>query len=248
MADQLLPGRAAAAGLNVGQVETRIVLVRHGESLAQERRVVGGHDGCQGLSDRGRAQVRALRDRLAASGELAGTSALYSSVMARAAETADILAPALDGLTVRRDCDFCENHPGEGDGLDVEEYDRRWPFPESWTVDTRRDPGSETFGEMGARVRRALDTLVERHQGETVVVACHGGVVVHSLLRWLDIDPVGTRTRAWLNPINSSLTEWRIGRPRSWALPVELVRFNDHAHLQGALTPRRWRENQSSTA
>jgi probable phosphoglycerate mutase len=148
---------------------------------------------------------------------------------------------------VRRDCDFCENHPGEGDGLDIEEYDRRWPFQPPWTVDSRRDPGSESFGEMGQRVRRALDALVERHRGQTVVVACHGGVVVHSLLRWLDIDPAGMRTRAWLNPINASLTEWRLGRPRSWALPVELVRFNDHAHLRGTLAPRRRPQNRSST-
>ena len=231
--------------------ETRIVLVRHGESLAQQRRIVGGHSGCRGLSDRGRAQVEALRDRLADSGELAGATALYSSVMARAAETADILAPALDGLAVRRDCDFCESHPGEGAGLDIEEYNRRWPFPASWTPDSRRDPGGESFREMSERVGRALDTLIERHRGETVVVACHGGVVVHSRLRWRDVDPGGRASRAWLDPINASLTEWLIVPRRSWGLPVELVRFNDHAHLRGELAHRRRRplaEKQSSPA
>ena len=223
--------------------ETRIVLVRHGESLAQHHRLIGGHR-CQGLSDRGRAQVEALRDRLADSGELAAASAIYSSLMARAAQTADILAPALaglDGVDVRRECDFCESHPGEdADGLAVDEYDRRWPIPEAWTVHTRRDPGSETFQEMHERVGRALDTLVERHRGQTVVVACHGGVVVHSMLRWLGID-FTRRERAWLNAVNSSLTEWRIAPNPFWPdrLPVELVRFNDHAHLRGALAPRR---------
>lgn len=219
---------------------TRIVLVRHGESLAQERRVVGGHDGCKGLSERGRRQVGALRDRLAGSGELAGATTLYSSVMARAVETAQILAPALGDLAVESDCDFCENHPGEGDGLDVEEYERRWPFPEDWTPRSRRDPGGETFEEMGGRVRRRLDALIERHPGETVVVACHGGVVVHAMLRWLDIEPAD-RNRAWINPVNSSLTEWHFAANPFWkdTLPVELVRYNDHAHLHGELAPRR---------
>jgi probable phosphoglycerate mutase len=228
--------------------ETRIVLIRHGESLAQQHRLVGGHRGCKGLSDRGRAQVEALRDRLAHSGELAVTTALYASVMARAAQTAEILAPALDGLDVRRECDFCENHPGEGDGLDVEEYDRRWPMPAGWTIDSRRDPGSESFREMSDRVGRALDALADRHPGETVVVACHGGVVVHSMLRWLGID-FTTGDRAWLNAVNTSLTEWRIApNPfRPDRLPVELVRFNDHAHLIGDLAPRR-RPKQSSPA
>ena len=44
---------------------TRIVLVRHGESRAQELGILGGHDGCTGLSDLGREQVGRLRDRLA---------------------------------------------------------------------------------------------------------------------------------------------------------------------------------------
>lgn len=218
---------------------TRVVLVRHGESLAQERRVVGGHLGCKGLSERGRRQVTALRDRLTGTGELAGASALYSSVMARAVETAQILAPALGDLEVRPECGFCENHPGEGDGMDVAEYDRRWPFPADWTPRSRRDPGAESFEEMGERVRTGLDALIERHPGETVVVACHGGVVVHAMLRWLDIAP-DDRERAWVNPVNSSLTEWHFSPNPFWkdTLPVELVRFNDHAHLHGDLAPR----------
>ena len=221
---------------------TRIVLIRHGESLAQQRRVVGGHTGCKGLSDRGRAQVEALRDRLARTGELTDATALYSSVMARAVQTAEIVAPALDGIEVQRDCDFCESHPGEGDGLDVDEFDRRWPMPAQWTPDSRRDPGSESFTEMNERVIRRLNVLVEQHPDETVVVACHGGVVIHSVFRWLGVDPAGQASRAWLNPRNSSLTEWRFGSGPSWALPIELVRYNDHAHLasfRGYLRSRR---------
>src|SRR5215218_4057333 len=96
---------------------TRIVLVRHGESLAQELGFLGGHRGCQGLSARGRVQAGALRDRLAATGELADASALYASEMLRAIETAEIIRPALGELDVISDCDFCEGHPGDADGM-----------------------------------------------------------------------------------------------------------------------------------
>jgi probable phosphoglycerate mutase len=226
----------------VGQ--TRIVLVRHGESLAQERRVVGGHAGCAGLSELGVRQVEALRDRLAASGELADAAALYSSVMARAVQTAQILAPALGDLEVQQDCAFCEGHPGEeGDGLSWVEYDKRWPVSAEWTPETRRDPGSESFADMRARIMTRLDVLAQRHPDETVVVACHGGVVLHSLFRWLKLNPVGNSGRAWLDPVNSSLTEWRLAENPWWGggLPVQLVRFNDHGHLRGDLLPRSWR-------
>ncbi len=219
--------------------QTRIVLVRHGQSQAQERRFVGGHDGCTGLSDLGRRQVGALAERLADSGELAGASVLYASVMARAVETAQILAPALGDLEVRSECAFCESHPGaEADGLSWDEFNRRWPLPAEWTPQTRRNPGAESYAEMQERVGGRLDTLRKSHEGETVVVACHGGVVMHSMFRWLELDPVGNRTRAWLNPVNSSITEWRLGDHPYWRSGIELVRFNDHAHLRGDLLPQ----------
>jgi hypothetical protein len=55
---------------------------------------------------------------------------------------------------------------------------------------------------------------------------------VHSMIRWLDLSAQRT-ARAWINPANSSLTEWRFA-PNPFtdrSLPLELVRFNDHAHL-----------------
>src|SRR5438552_4463181 len=113
---------------------TRIVLVRHGESMAQELQLVGGHAGCQGLTDRGRQQCELLRDRLLATGELADAAALYTSVMPRAIETAAIIAPAFGGLEAVEECDFCEQHPGEADGLSWEEFERRYPAPDDgWT-------------------------------------------------------------------------------------------------------------------
>lgn len=215
---------------------TRIVMVRHGESVAQQLRIVGGHKGCQGLSDRGRAQVEALRDRWQARDEMGGPVALYASIMPRAVETAEILAPVLGDPLISQDCALCEHHPGEGDGLPWATYDERYPHPDQgWTPDHRRDPGGETWNEMAARVKAGLDRLVERHPGGTVVVACHGGVIVQTMMRWLLIDPLSEGERAWFSPENSSITEWRHApnpygnRSGGW----ELVRFNDHAHLLG---------------
>lgn len=209
------------------------MLVRHGESRAQELGVLGGHTGCTGLSELGREQAGLLRDRLSDSGELSSASALYSSVMPRAIETAEIIASALGGLEVRSECDFCEGHPGDADGLSWDEVAAQWPAPDGWDADHSRAPGWETWSEMGQRVQRALGSLVERHPGETVVVACHGGVVVQAMVHWLGLESVDTAQRAWMSPVNASVTEWRFA-PNPYqkgTLPVELVRYNDHAHL-----------------
>ncbi len=208
--------------------------MRHGESVAQDRGFLSGHDTCAGLSDRGREQVVALRDRLASTGELAAATALYASILPRAIETAELLAPVLGALEVRTDCGFCEGHVGEAEGKAYTELEGLFQT-EEWDDDHRPVPGWETWREMGERVSRALDETLALHAGETVVVACHGGVIVHAMQRWLALGGPSSPDRAWFAPVNSSLTEFR-GAPnpyRSGTLALELVRYNDHAHLAG---------------
>ena len=55
---------------------------------------VAGPLGDEGLTERGRLQAARLRDRLAATGEIAA-DVLIASPLARARQTAEIIAPAL---------------------------------------------------------------------------------------------------------------------------------------------------------
>ncbi|MGH3975697.1 MAG: histidine phosphatase family protein, partial [Pseudonocardiaceae bacterium] len=106
---------------------TRLVLIRHGESRATVDQMMGGHEGCRGLTERGKRQAEALADRLTRTGELADASVLLASVLPRAVETAEIVAPILGGLEVKQVCDFCELHVGAADGLlSWEEFRERY--------------------------------------------------------------------------------------------------------------------------
>ena len=203
---------------------TRLVLVRHGEAQAHLDGVVAGPKGCTGLSDLGRRQATALRDRLASTGELTGATVLYASILPRAVETAEIIAPALGSLDIQQDCELCELHPGECDGITWSEYDARYRVT-PWYGDRVMSPGGESWVDFMARTARALTALVERHPGETVVVACHGGVIIGSMVCGLGLDGADDRG---LHPENTSLTEWTCSRDR-W----RLRRFNDAAHLTG---------------
>ncbi len=216
---------------------TRVVLVRHGESQSGLVGRMAGHEHCLGLSDRGRAQVAALRDRLATTGELGDDVVLLTSLIRRAAETAAILAPALGGPEAAADCCWCERHFADDlDGVPVEEFRARYPTPPpgTWAADLRRGAGDETWNEMAARVGGAIDRAVAEHPGRTMVVACHGGIVAHAMVRFLGLD-VGSSRRAWLTAQVTSLTEFRWSpqdaghRTFSW----ELVRYNDVGHLAG---------------
>jgi probable phosphoglycerate mutase len=207
---------------------TRLVLIRHGESNATVDRVVGDHAGCTGLSPLGRRQAEALRDRLAGTGEVRA-DVLLTSVMPRAVETAEILAPALGGVPVEQRCELCELHPGESDGLAWDEYRRLYGG-----VDVAADPGApvapggESLAGFQARGRQALRRVIDEHAGRTVAVVCHGGVVACSFLAFFDL-PVDRPMPAFVQVENTSLTEWaQDDRGRWW-----LARHNDVAHLDG---------------
>jgi probable phosphoglycerate mutase len=214
---------------------TRIVLVRHGEAQSALDGVVGGENGCTGLSDLGRRQAAALRDRLARTGELRTVDALYASHLARAVETAEIIAPALGDPPVRIERELREFDPGsQADGMTWEEYDRRFPR-DPWDAYRGRSPGAESWAAFSLRIGTALRDLAERHPGETVVVACHGGVVEQSVVSLLGLAHHGELVT--FEVANTSITEWLRPDPDElwWRPPGRwrLIRLNDAAHLDG---------------
>lgn len=212
---------------------TRLVLVRHGESIAQVTGRFFGH-GCEGLSERGRAQVQALHDRWKTlPDEIGQVDAVYASLMRRAVETAEIFAPALGVDEIVQDCDLCEVHPGDADGLTWEEIAERWPT-NSDAFPNPEIPNGEQWTDLTGRVEGALERIAQRHEGRTVVIACHGGVVAHSLFAHLRLHPVD-RERAWFEASNAGITEWVLDpSAQGWQQGRwGLQRYNDHAHTLG---------------
>ncbi len=212
------PGRRVAPG-------TRLVIVRHGEAVSNADDTVAGHESCKGLTDHGRQQVEALANRLRRTGELDGAVALYSSVLRRAVETAEILAPVLGGLGIRQTCDLCERHVGEADGMSWREYEARYgQMKPPYDPGRKMAPGGESWVEFLDRAEAALYEVAARHPGQLVVIAGHGGIVGASLVRFLGLADHGANVRGHAD--NSSMTEWSWTGGRWW-----FVRYNDAAHL-----------------
>jgi probable phosphoglycerate mutase len=213
---------------------TRLVLIRHGEAVCNVTGVCGGRLGCTGLTDRGRAQVLLLRDRLARTGELVGADALYASVLPRAIETAELLAPALGGADdgsgkppeLTTECGLCELHPGEADALTWEEYAHRFGTLD-WDVDPAQPiaPGGESWTGFVNRAAGTLEGLVDAHPGQLVVVACHAGVIEASLLALMPVVGGREGARLQLRTQHASMTTWEAGDGR-W----RLLGYNDAAH------------------
>lgn len=153
-------------------VTTVLLLARHGET---DWNAVGRWQGRADppLNDRGRSQAAALAATLLG----AHVDAVVSSTLARAAETADIVAASLGLLPVARDADLGEIDVGSWSGLTRAEVAER--FPEGFARWQAGDIGhdGETREQLAARVVAALHRVAAAHAGGRVLVVTHGGAI-----------------------------------------------------------------------
>jgi broad specificity phosphatase PhoE len=205
---------------------TRLVLIRHGESQSAVDEIMACHEHCTGLSELGVQQAHALRDRWTKTPEFIA-DVVYTSVLPRAIQTAEIVVPALGPFPVTQRCDLCEIHLGDADGMTTAEYQ---PLAFAWRIDTNRPvaPNGESLAGFRKRVALAIDRLIDEHEGQTMVLFCHGGVIrgaTNALMNQRDY----AESNSWFMLFeNTSITEWQRDEPGSrW----ELVRLNDSAHL-----------------
>lgn len=216
--------------MNLRLNRTNLYLIRHGEAACNVDGTIAGIRSDAGLTELGITQVQRLRDRLAATGEIVA-SALISSTLPRALQTAEIIAPAL-GLPITPDDDAQELRPGEADGLNVTDFLERYgPFS-----DFREDPylplapGGESWGSFTARVGEFLYRIVREYAGQSVVIVCHGGVIDASLLIGLGVGATAPAPGQF-HTRNASITHWErehIKGLDTW----RLNRYNDNLHTR----------------
>jgi broad specificity phosphatase PhoE len=152
-------------------------LLRHGEHGLLGRVLAGRMPGV-GMTERGRAEIAAVAERLA--GE--NVAAIYASPLQRTRESAEIVGARL-GLGIEFRDDVIELDFGEWTGatFDSIRADPRW---QAWRTQRSlaRIPGGESMREVQRRVVEALMEMGERHRHATVAVVSHGDVIRSALL------------------------------------------------------------------
>jgi broad specificity phosphatase PhoE len=160
--------------------QTRVLVLRHGQSEGNVARVwTSSLDGYP-LTGLGREQARAAGERLLGR----GVTALYASPLPRAQQTAGLVGEVL-GLAVATLPGVHELdvgvHEGEHDDtvgpVAIEVFGRWWRDEDL----TAGFPGGETGLQIVDRMRAALDSVADRHEGETSVVVSHGGAMALGL-------------------------------------------------------------------
>ena len=168
-------------------MSTRILLVRHGDTVAsKDGRFTGARD--IPLSKEGRIHGSELAVRLARY----PLDAIYASSMQRARETAEFIAQVHE-MEVTPVPELREMNHGVWDGKNrdeilaqfgtaqIDEYDRN-PYD-------FRPEGGESGEDVLKRAAPALSGLVKKHEGQTILVVAHKTTNRLLICKFMGLDP-----------------------------------------------------------
>lgn len=203
---------------------THVLLIRHGQSEGNAERRFGGHTATP-LSPRGRKQAQATAQALKDD----QLTAIYSSDLARAVETARPLA-RLTGLPIDTTEAFRERSVGVMEGLTFE--DAAQQHPEEYAALLRRDfehvlNGGESYRQLLDRARNKLDEVIEQHKGGRIAVFSHTGTICIMALHLMGALDAPELKPVWISSANCGITRFEL-RADGF---VRVLAVNDTRHL-----------------
>jgi broad specificity phosphatase PhoE len=149
---------------------TRVYLIRHGNTEWNREEIFRGRVDC-GLDETGRAEARAV----AAYFDGVNLEGIYTSPLARAAETAAAIA-AGRGMEVVSDPAFIDLDFGEWQGHPLKEVREKYPeLYRAWRERPREVtfPGGENLDQVRERAWEGLLKVVRENPERTVVIVSH---------------------------------------------------------------------------
>jgi len=200
---------------------TRLFLARHGATTATEENRFSGSSGTE-LSEEGRWQAARLGERLSAQ----GITAVYSSPLSRALDTARIVAGYCGLEPVTRD-GLREISHGRWEGMKREEVEREYGAEyAAWEADpfTFAPIGGESGVAVLARSLPVIREIVTTHPGGQLLVVSHKATLRLLLSSLLAFDPRGYRDRLDQAPACLNVADFKD------PVRVRLMLFNDISH------------------
>ena len=202
---------------------TRIYFIRHGATELTAASRFSGNVGVE-LSAEGRHQVARLAVRLA--GE--PITAIYSSPLSRALDTARIVADPHRLVPIERD-GLREITHGHWEGMTRAEVETNFPGEyETWEADpfTFAPTGAESGLAVLARALPVIRAIVGAHPGRGVAVVSHKATLRLLLSSLLGFEARGYRDRLDQLPACLDIVDFKD------ALRARLLLFNDTSHYQ----------------
>jgi len=200
--------------------KTTLILIRHGESPANAAGVLQGLAD-EGLSPLGQAQAEALARHLPT--VYPEATALYSSPLGRALQTAQAIQRYYPHLNIQIVPELAEFDTGQWDNLPYQQLREQHQLWQRMQADPDwAPPGGESSRAFVKRILRGLEQVASSHPGKIVLVVSHGGVISTALS--ILLEGHGGAWKTYMLP-NCGYHELR------WGSPPELARGNVTGHL-----------------
>ena len=183
---------------------TKLILVRHGQSKANECGYLVGNMEAP-LSSLGERQANAVSEYILKSYKV---DVVYSSPLSRACNTVKGVADALN-LPIIKEKELTEFNFGKWEGLTLEEiknsFDNgysRWASDPGVVV----PPCGEAMAELQARVVKMLKEICKKEDGKTVLIGSHSSVIraFQCYVQGLPIEKM--KNTPWV--VNGSIAEF----------------------------------------
>ncbi len=204
----------------------KFILIRHG------RTTYNTTGRCQGqvdspLDELGVRQAAITAEHIAKS---ISAAAIYASDLSRTRDTAAPTAKRL-GLPVHTSKALRELDCGTWENRLISDIKREEPDAfalRQRSLGTFRFPNGESFKDGYDRAFLYLSELAKKHDGETVLIFTHGGIIRGIVAAWSGISI--ERVQDVTPPKNTSITvaEYENGK-------IKLLSFNDVSHLPSEL-------------
>lgn len=180
---------------------TRFLLIRHAATDAVGKKLSGRTAGVY-LNEQGKIQAQDVAERLTH----IPVTAVYSSPMERAVETAEAIAKSQHLESVTCD-DFTEIDFGEWTNCSFEELNKQKQFQLFNTFRScTRIPAGELMLEAQARIVAGLQRLCIQHPNETVAVVSHADLIKAAITYYAGI-PLDLFQRIEISPASVSILE-----------------------------------------
>ena len=201
---------------------TTLFLVRHGRTGWNKEQIFRGTKDIP-LDEVGKEEARLVGERL--KGE--GISAVYSSPLSRAKETAEAIA-GFHNVEVQVMAGLTDLHFGEWEGLSLKKVQKQYPdLYQRWLKAPHQItfPGGEGLDAVRSRAREAVEDIITRHPQEGVALVSHRVVLKVLICALLGLD----NSHFWNIAQDTTAINCFHHRNGTWICNF----LNDTCHLKG---------------
>ena len=181
--------------------ETKIILIRHGQSIGNLKRIFLGHADWD-LSEEGYRQVKCVEEYL----KNEKIDVFYSSDLKRAYNTVFGLA-SLKNKKITKSENLREIYAGKWEEMLFSEIETNFPdefFVWKNDIGNARCVGGESVLELQKRVYDEIETIAKKHHRKTVCIGTHATAIRSFCAKCMQYSPDEIKNLNWA--VNASIS------------------------------------------